>query len=80
MKKNDLKYTYSIDAIIDDIMKDADIVEAIGTTDRFSPKNKVDLEIDNIVKFIKNRNKDLRQKGHKVDIRQFVQNIFQRFQ
>jgi len=77
MDKNNIKYKYSIDLIIDEIMKDAGLVEALFGDHQ--EKTVIQQEVDNIVKFIKNRNKILRTQGQRIDIREFAKSILQRF-
>jgi len=77
MDKNSIKYKYSIDLIIDEIMKDAGLVEALFGDHQ--EKTVIQQEVDNIVKFIKNRNKILRTQGQRIDIREFAKSILQRF-
>jgi len=75
------KYKYSVELIVDEIMKDAGIFDlSIPSSERFSPKDDVQKEIDNIVKFIKKRNQDLKSKGKKIDIKDFAADIYRRFQ
>ena len=86
MENNKIKFKYSIDTIVDNIMKDAEILKEEFLLDnifdnKFSTrKDPIDIEIDNIVQFIKKRNKDLRLRGQKITIKELAQEINRRLQ
>ena len=72
-------YKYDIDLIVDEIIKDAEIIDTFESH-RFSTKNNIQQEIDDIVNFIKKRNSTLKLKGHNIDIKDFAKDIFSKFQ